>query len=1157
MGLAHIVHGSTNEFKAVSSGVGSSGTSWLGYIDTDNWVYPDRGAGYAQADALGYGHADLAKCAADAACGRYIQLPDELRLQFVMGDSTKDMSLNPVLRGDGELTYNFVSTTWTLSNMGALWLYSPYVLEGSSAYAGFNHGRTEICGPLSRTVLSGEAAKTTIDAWSHGPRIATTVAFNYSRYATEPIAATGVREIADWTLDYQLDFGGGVVFTSPCGSATDVIRAFELTDKSPFAKPAAGAAEGLLPVGTTVTGTGVDAGAYLKRIFPDGSIELSKPATATATAELTFAAVTYRTTVAGGESSRLRVQNQAGTRTVKVNKFRAEDDFEVRVHDLTHYLADANLTKTMTLNIGTDEGFLPGRLRILDVYRKNPAEKQVDPLKIVLGNCNLVPPTRLDGENANLTLPDAAHTARITVDTDTVRPAKGTYKTFFNAVAGTLVKDGVGTWPVAFTNAAAAYSGKVIIEAGTLQVLNEGATLGTVEIMAGATLVIPMTGASVAKLIVAEGAVLSGGLLTAGSVVGDPSKVEYRSGAGLIDPTASSDPLTVELTNGRMLKDYENGDSIAILVSNSVLRVNGSGVADILVVGGGGGAGSTTGAGGGGGGGVIYRQKVALRAGYYSVTVGAGGKGAVNSGREKDAQGIVTNCSFNGENSQFLDLVAFGGGAGGGFSGDGTTKRPAPFDTVGIDRGASGGSGGGGGVLYPEAGATRDRAGGAGTDGQGHAGGMSYIRSMSDAAGGGGGGAGTAAADAGKDDAGVYGSAGGDGISVPIWGNRYWGGGGAGSATANHGATFVCGGKGGGGNGRVGKIIANGDDGEPNTGGGGGASSSAGWDNRIGQRGGNGGSGIVIIRFASEQFNVKHETAIAQGGTLRRRRGHFIHTFLEDGTFTLNEGACIDLLVVGGGGGGGKSGGGGGGGGGVVVVTNIWVDAGTYAISVGAGGAGHATATATSGNGSSVDFGGFAGSYSVPGGGRGGWRNWTPPNNVGGSGGGGGSPYGATDTDTSCWSTNHGNVGVSPYGYAGGTSCGWPDPTTPGLSSFKQYACAGGGGGGAAGPGGDGWYVSQPSKTNRAEGGAGGPGVWCDFSGSMVEYGGGGAGGSAAASGNVSDAVAGADGAAGTGRGGGGASQGVDTTLNGGNGGCGCVIIRYPATDQGMLLIVR
>jgi hypothetical protein len=86
----------------------------------------------------------------------------------------------------------------------------------------------------------------------------------------------------------------------------------------------------------------------------------------------------------------------------------------------------------------------------------------------------------------------------------------------------------------------------------------------------------------------------------------------------------------------------------------------------------------------------------------------------------------------------------------------------------------------------------------------------------------------------------------------------------------------------------------------------------------------------------------------ATGGTIATSGGFTTHTFDASGTFTVSSGeGLVTAFVISGGGGGGDAlrtnagaalnGGGGGGGG--IVVSNVYVSAGTYTVTVGAGGA--------------------------------------------------------------------------------------------------------------------------------------------------------------------------------------------------------------------------
>jgi hypothetical protein len=237
----------------------------------------------------------------------------------------------------------------------------------------------------------------------------------------------------------------------------------------------------------------------------------------------------------------------------------------------------------------------------------------------------------------------------------------------------------------------------------------------------------------------------------------------------------------------------------------------------LVVAGGGGGNGGTSGSqvGGGGGAGGLRSTVTATGGGgsletalallsntAYTATVGAGGNGG--------AGGSNTSTGVQGSNSIFSTITSVGGGR-------------AP--------GGTGGSGGGGN-YGPNSGVT---TGGTRTVNQGFAGGDGNLASPF--RGGGGGGAGAVGA------TGLASGNGGNGVATSISGTSvtYAGGGGA-SATLT-GATRGTGGTGGGGNGGSDNNVGANGSANLGSGGGGGA--------EVGSRaGGNGGSGIIIVRYA-------------------------------------------------------------------------------------------------------------------------------------------------------------------------------------------------------------------------------------------------------------------------------------------------------------------
>ncbi len=263
--------------------------------------------------------------------------------------------------------------------------------------------------------------------------------------------------------------------------------------------------------------------------------------------------------------------------------------------------------------------------------------------------------------------------------------------------------------------------------------------------------------------------------------------------------SASSDVISVNTTAVSAYEFTEVG-------TTTWTAPNGLTQVEVLVVAGGGGGGFSRG-GGGGGGGVIYQAAYPVTGGQtYSITVGAGGNGAVDTNG-----GLGELPGGNGGNSVFATITALGGG------GAGSNAAPP---------GISGGSGGGGG-------GNGHGPGGSGSPGQGFNGGNGQDGSAS--AGGGGGGAG---GNGGGGSAGNSGGNGGPGAFYSISGSSlaYGGGGGGGIENSGEGGT---GGSGVGGNG---SRTSAGFNGMTNRGGGGGGGGNS-------LNGGAGGSGIVILRY--------------------------------------------------------------------------------------------------------------------------------------------------------------------------------------------------------------------------------------------------------------------------------------------------------------------
>ena len=552
---------------------------------------------------------------------------------------------------------------------------------------------------------------------------------------------------------------------------------------------------------------------------------------------------------------------------------------------------------------------------------------------------------------------------------------------------------------------------------------------------------------------------------------------------------------------------------------------------EYLVVAGGGGGHPWVGGGGGGGG--VLEGATSLSSGDIAITVGAGGRTIENGGN-----------SSVGSN-----IVAIGGGHGGGWDNGALNV----FST-----GNTGGSSGG-------AGSVGDNVGGsnrtrvfplAATANQGHVGGSGVrfttdnANSHSTGGGGGAGGRGIFGAEVNNRDSVT--ADGGPGRKTRILGQRFFFGGGGGGSQIEL-ISSGNGGIGGGGGGHsrlssagfgggsslnsgttgglgtasftVGSRVAG--NGGANTGGGGGGGYTA--DSRVvnaTNRGGLGGSGVVVIRYPIA-IEAPGDFILANGGdvsvTTIGQNKYAIHRFSDVGSFSFevtNTAAVsannqIDYLVVAGGGGGGGNKAGGGGGGGVLQGT-LTATAQSYSVVVGRGGPGVRNGVQRGQNGGNssianiVAIGGGGGATDV--------ANAAVNGGNGGSGGGGARG-------------GSGGTGTAGQGFAGGS----------GSTSANGYG--GGGGGGAGGVG---------TAGNASTGGNGGPGVSSTITGVTQFFGGGGGG---MTYGDLVNAPGlGGNGGGGSGRfrGGfngvtntGGGGGGTDGSINGGNGGSGIVIIRY------------
>ncbi len=268
-----------------------------------------------------------------------------------------------------------------------------------------------------------------------------------------------------------------------------------------------------------------------------------------------------------------------------------------------------------------------------------------------------------------------------------------------------------------------------------------------------------------------------------------------------------------------------------------------------------------------------------------------------------------------------------------------------------------------------------------------------------------------------------------------------------------------------------------------------------------------------------------------------------IHEFTSDGTFTVNEGGTVDVLVVAGGGGGGGRHGAGGGAGGVIYRNSYQISSGSYSVTIGSGGSGGPGNGGPGTKGENSIFDGLT----ALGGGGGNSYDGNATNPDGGSGSGGAASAGSSGLQPTSTDGGFGNDGGTGQGsvwnHGGGGGAGEVGEDGEDFS------------GGSPGAGGDGLYFGDAFSDSFGEdgyfAGGGGGGSHNDKPDTFKNEGGkggGGHGGEEPYDTNTDSGSTGDDGEPGianTGGGGGGGSTNSGSGGGGGNGGSGIVLIRY------------
>ena len=342
---------------------------------------------------------------------------------------------------------------------------------------------------------------------------------------------------------------------APRSSKSAITATFVATAGKPYFLPAAGfeSVWKALPVGTTVTvadGSLAD-GTFLKRIFPDGSIELSSVAAADGEVALTFAPQTAKL--------RANIAFKNGGATIRMMKSAPEDDVEITCPDFY----PLNTTKVHTLDCA--EGFYPALVRVGTV--KAGAE-------YVLGTCCVgFTTTKQTGGMGFVGTSSVRQKAAGSQTEFVVDEGQSATVANFKDVIGRVTKSGAGTLSVTFADTAA-NTGAVVVAEGTL-VLPAGGHVATLSIAADATISLGAD-LTVGDLDLAEGAIVDG-----------PGAIRLSGGAAYL----SSDVKGVVFTNGgRVACDVGVGgvlvdpDAVPAVVGHPAFWVDASNETSLVTV---------------------------------------------------------------------------------------------------------------------------------------------------------------------------------------------------------------------------------------------------------------------------------------------------------------------------------------------------------------------------------------------------------------------------------------------------------------------------------------------------------------------------------------------------------------------------------------------
>ena len=463
------------------------------------WIYdPEKGTSPANAalwsDPTNWTNGVVPSAKADRAdlreaTNRYIRIDTDLELYQLRGCSAG----RTVIMGEGKLTLWGTAKNPSVISDYAIY-YVPVALKDSLANAWERFENNYMAADF--TLLNDGFQNPYNSTW-----------FRSDWYAdsSDPVRTNGI--VFATRGNYMNLHYTGYHFYGPEGLEEAAASTWRLTAGSPFATPV-GEIGHALPPGTLVTaGNSLPEGTFLRRVYPDGTVEFSAAATGDVAgeAEVTFAAftaqVTYRIVGFG--------RSVPGWQWTDVNRSREEDDFRVVVEAFQH------TGESYPYGFTCESGMKPGTVVIEDGTKNNlwigvRGGRIEFAGKDALGTDAGVPNGVLAGGASTGDSASAASTSYVVVTNGiTARVGRLEY------VLGKFVKEGGGTLIAGLPASDYNVRGTFVVKEGTFGFAetDDGAVraIRTLAISNGATLKVPATGLKITEKLTQEpGAVITG-----------------------------------------------------------------------------------------------------------------------------------------------------------------------------------------------------------------------------------------------------------------------------------------------------------------------------------------------------------------------------------------------------------------------------------------------------------------------------------------------------------------------------------------------------------------------------------------------------------------------------------------------------------------------